>query len=212
MKWTDEQIEKEIRGAMKELNLETLPTSKQLRESNHGNLSKAIERNGGFLTWTNKLGLKQKMNDDVKLYIDTFHGIKPMTEMAECLGVSKSSIHSYIKRRKVQKQGVREYAVYRGEYFIQTGTKREIMQDLDISSTTFDFYATPAYRERVNDIGDSLVIVNLGIWALDEEKVYKNLQKIDGSVLKKGSIEQEVPYWMEQADPSRINVECESNK
>lgn len=42
------------------------------------------------------------------------------------------------------------YALYRGEKFIGVGTKRELAELLNVKVETISFYATPAYKKRIN--------------------------------------------------------------
>lgn len=42
------------------------------------------------------------------------------------------------------------YALYRGEKFIGVGTKRELAGLLNVKVETISFYATPAYKKRIN--------------------------------------------------------------
>ena len=42
------------------------------------------------------------------------------------------------------------YAIYRGEKFIAIGTKKELAELLNVKVETISFYATPAYKKRIN--------------------------------------------------------------
>lgn len=42
------------------------------------------------------------------------------------------------------------YALYRGEKFIGVGTKRELAELLNVKVETISFYATLAYKKRIN--------------------------------------------------------------
>lgn len=44
----------------------------------------------------------------------------------------------------------REFAVYRGDKFIMTGTKQEIAKTLNITIGTVNFYLSNAYEKRRN--------------------------------------------------------------
>ena len=43
------------------------------------------------------------------------------------------------------------YALYRGEKFIAIGTKKELAELLNVKVETISFYATPAYKKRINE-------------------------------------------------------------
>ena len=42
------------------------------------------------------------------------------------------------------------YALYRGEKFLGVGTKKELAELLNVKVETISFYATPAYKKRIN--------------------------------------------------------------
>ncbi len=43
------------------------------------------------------------------------------------------------------------YVLYRGEKFIAIGTKKELAELLNVKVETISFYATPAYKKRINE-------------------------------------------------------------
>ena len=43
------------------------------------------------------------------------------------------------------------YALYRGEKFLATGTKKELAELLNVKVETVSFYATPSYKKRTNE-------------------------------------------------------------
>lgn len=43
------------------------------------------------------------------------------------------------------------YALYRGEKFLAIGTKKELAELLNVKVETVSFYATPAYKKRINE-------------------------------------------------------------
>ena len=63
-KWNEEKIQEGIYSVMKKNKTENMPSSKLIYETNNSfALSIAIERNGGFHYWANKLGLKQNKSE-----------------------------------------------------------------------------------------------------------------------------------------------------
>ena len=45
----------------------------------------------------------------------------------------------------------KEFALYKGEALIATGTKREIAEQLGVSASTIGYYGTPVYARRTSD-------------------------------------------------------------
>lgn len=52
---------------------------------------------------------------------------------------------------------VKEYALYKGEELLATGTKREIAKQLGVSASTIGYYGTPVYACRTSENGRRLV-------------------------------------------------------
>lgn len=51
----------------------------------------------------------------------------------------------------------KEYALYKGEGLLATGTKREIAEQLGVSVSTVGYYQTPVYARRTSENGRRLV-------------------------------------------------------
>lgn len=51
----------------------------------------------------------------------------------------------------------KEYALYKGEELLATGTKREIAKQLGVSPSTVGYYGTPVYARRTSENGRRLV-------------------------------------------------------
>lgn len=51
----------------------------------------------------------------------------------------------------------KEYALYKGEELLVTGTKREIAERLGVSASTVGYYGTPVYARRTSENGRRLV-------------------------------------------------------
>lgn len=45
----------------------------------------------------------------------------------------------------------KEYALYKGEELIATGTKREIAEKLGVSPSTVGYYGAPVYARRTSE-------------------------------------------------------------
>lgn len=56
------------------------------------------------------------------------------------------------------------YAMYRGEEFIDVGTKKEIMKRQNLRSETFNFYNTKTYHKRIANKEDNrIIIIKVGV-------------------------------------------------
>lgn len=58
------------------------------------------------------------------------------------------------------------YSIYKGEEFIDVGTKEELMQRHNIKSETFNFYTTKTYHNRIalrNETKSAFVIYKVGV-------------------------------------------------
>lgn len=59
-KWSDELIKEEILKVMKTLNIDRMPSSKEIKlVTNNSKLVNAIKRHGGYLQWSARLRLHQ---------------------------------------------------------------------------------------------------------------------------------------------------------
>ena len=58
------------------------------------------------------------------------------------------------------------FALYRGDKFVDMGTKKELAERHNVKPTTIGFYATPAYKKRI--IGKQNVFVAIRI---DDDEV-----------------------------------------
>lgn len=54
-----------------------------------------------------------------------------------------------------------EFAVYRGDDFITLGTANECAKQLGVTAQSIKFYASPTYKNRNKDGGNSLVVIRL---------------------------------------------------
>lgn len=74
----------------------------------------------------------------------------------------------------------KEYALYRGEQFIQAGTKTELADLLGVTEKTIMFYTTACYMKRAEagNIEDRLVVVKIEDDEddLTEEEIERTLQ------------------------------------
>ena len=58
------------------------------------------------------------------------------------------------------------YSIYKGDDFVDVGTKEELMQKYNLKSETFNFYTTKTYHKRVEARADSksaFVIYKVGV-------------------------------------------------
>lgn len=60
-KWTDALIESELRGVADAMG--TFPTTSELREVGRNDLACAVGKSGGFIHWSERLGLSRKPSD-----------------------------------------------------------------------------------------------------------------------------------------------------
>ena len=51
----------------------------------------------------------------------------------------------------------KEYALYKGEELLAMGTKREIAEQLGVSTSTVGYYGTPVYARRTSGNGRRLI-------------------------------------------------------
>ena len=55
-----------------------------------------------------------------------------------------------------------EYALYKGDEFIELGTVYEIAKKLKVNPKTIQYYNTPTYKKKVKDDTNRRVLVRLG--------------------------------------------------
>ena len=55
------------------------------------------------------------------------------------------------------------YALYKGDEFIDLGTKKELAKKYNIKEHTIVFYASPAYKRRIKDKINRYVCEKIGI-------------------------------------------------
>lgn len=53
------------------------------------------------------------------------------------------------------------YAVYRGDKFIDLGTKYQLAKKLNVSPETVDYYSTPTYRKRIKNYEKGLLAIKI---------------------------------------------------
>lgn len=110
-------------------------------------------------------------------YIEMNYGILKNKDIAAHLNLKIGKVQNLIKKHQFKKQGYREYAVYFGDNFGYTATKEYIMEDLRISENNFRFLSKPANARRVQQDAGTM-LVNLGMWPVDEEEYYREMNKI----------------------------------
>lgn len=54
-----------------------------------------------------------------------------------------------------------EYAMYKGEEFLDVGTAGELARKFNVSVSTIKFYATPVYRRRIEGRPNRILVVRL---------------------------------------------------
>ena len=55
----------------------------------------------------------------------------------------------------------RIYAVYKGDEFIDVGTKKEISKNLGCSIDTISFYQSPAHKKRIKNSDKAICIYRI---------------------------------------------------
>lgn len=55
------------------------------------------------------------------------------------------------------------YAIYKGDTFIDVGTKKELVEKYNIRSETFNFYCTKTYHKRIKDKENRYIIFKVGV-------------------------------------------------
>ncbi len=68
-----------------------------------------------------------------------------------------------MKKRKI-------YAAYKGDEFIDLGTKEELAQKLNTTIDYLSYLTTPTYKKRRKNKGNSMIVIKLD----DEEEEINN--------------------------------------
>lgn len=80
IKWTHDNIKKEIYKVMKTLNINRMPSTEEIKlVTNNSALTNAIRRHGGYLYWANELKLEQS-NCNTRVGMDGEYAIKSILE------------------------------------------------------------------------------------------------------------------------------------
>lgn len=53
------------------------------------------------------------------------------------------------------------YALYKGDKFIDLGTKEYLAEKLNVTPETIYYYTTPAYRKRIKDYNKRLFVIKI---------------------------------------------------
>lgn len=53
------------------------------------------------------------------------------------------------------------YAIYKGDKFIDLGTKKELAKKLNVTPKTIYFYTTPTYQKRIQDYSKRLIVIEI---------------------------------------------------
>lgn len=53
------------------------------------------------------------------------------------------------------------YALYKGDKFIDLGTREYLAKLLNCTTTTISFYCKPAYLKRIKNKGNSLIVIRI---------------------------------------------------
>ena len=57
-----------------------------------------------------------------------------------------------------------EYALYKGDKFIDLGTKKKLAKLLGVKISTITFYATPSYRKRgLGEYGNRYIVIKIEV-------------------------------------------------
>ena len=67
--------------------------------------------------------------------------------------VSKESIENYKEFKKYRPNQKTEYAIYKGDDFIDIGTPKELSEKLGIKESTIEYYGTNTHHKRVGTEG-----------------------------------------------------------
>lgn len=53
------------------------------------------------------------------------------------------------------------YAVYKGDEFIDLGTRKELAEKLNLKPDTVKFLSTPTYRKRIKNRPNALIAIKI---------------------------------------------------
>ncbi len=53
------------------------------------------------------------------------------------------------------------YAVYRGDKFIDLGTKEELATKLNVKPETISFFSRPSYKKRIKGYENTLIVIRI---------------------------------------------------
>ena len=53
------------------------------------------------------------------------------------------------------------YAVYKGDKFIDLGTKNEFATKLNVKLKTINFFLTPTYKKRIENSKDRIIVIRI---------------------------------------------------
>ena len=65
-----------------------------------------------------------------------------------------------------------EYALYRGDTFIDLGTRKYLASKLEVKEETITFYMSPTYAER-GEYGNRYIVIRIE----DEEDEHANIRR-----------------------------------
>lgn len=66
---------------------------------------------------------------------------------------------------------INEYALYRGEKLVATGTVHKIANELGIKVQTIRKYGTPSYKRSIVNEEDGTILINLGKGGDEDEQM-----------------------------------------
>lgn len=53
------------------------------------------------------------------------------------------------------------YVIYKGDKFIDLGTKKELAKKLNVTPQTIYFYTTPSYQKRIKDYSKKMIVIKI---------------------------------------------------
>lgn len=108
-------------------------------------------------------------------YVKQAYGVISVRDIAETIGLSESTVWVKIRNKKWKKAGRKEWAIYKDDRYIMSGTTKECADYLGVKQGSIRYYATDAYRERTKS---GLWLVDLGYWPVDEKAYHKAIKAI----------------------------------
>ena len=88
-----------------------------------------------------------------------------ISDLADKLGRTYGSIHSQRQKMGLTKEyDKREYALYKNDDLLHIGSMEELAKFRGVRKETIQYYATPAYRRRIekrNNPGSGITLVRL---------------------------------------------------